>query len=164
MASGQTLLVFNARSGVPPTSAFATLDARNNHTVLDFDAAVDESITFETLLPRNYAGGGITALLVWAASTATSGNVRWLGAFERHQDETTDLDSDSFATAQGVTAAAPTTNGAPQYSEIAFTNGAQIDSLAVGESLRFKVTREATNGVDTMVGDAELLRVELRET
>lgn len=164
MASGQTLLTFNALSGTPPATAFATLDARNNHTVLDFDAAVNESIDFEQLLPRNYGGGGITAVIVWSATTATTGNVKWNLAFERHQDEVDDIDSDSFATAQTVTAAAPSTNGARQYSSIAFTNGAQLDSLAVGESFRLRLTRDAVNAADTMLGDAEFARLELRET
>ena len=164
MASGQTLLVFNALSGTAPSTNFATLDQRNNHAVLDFDAAVAESIDFEQLLPRNYNGGGITAVIVWSAATATTGNVKWNLAFERHQDEVDDTDSDSFAAAQTVTATAPTTNGARQYSSIAFTDGAQIDSLAAGESFRVRLTRDAANAADTMVGDAEFARLELRET
>lgn len=164
MASGQTLYVFTAPAVVPPGSAFASFDQRNQHAVLDFDAAVDEDAVFEGVLARQYDGGGITARLVWMASAATSGNVRWQGAFERHQDETDDLDSDSFAAFQAATGAAPATSGQPQYTEIAFTDGAQIDNLAIGESFRFKVRRFATDAADTMTGDAELLRVELRET
>lgn len=164
MASGQTLLIFNAQAGVPPASNFATLDTRNNHTVWDFDATVNESLRFESLLPRNYNGGGITATVVWLATAATSGATRWELAFERHQDETTDLDTDSFAAVQGVNSTAPSTNGAPQYAAITFTDGAQMDSLAAGESFRLQLTRDATDAADTMVGDAELLRIELRET
>jgi hypothetical protein len=164
MASGQTLLVMNAQSGVPPATTPPQLDTRNNHLVWDFDAATNEILDFETLLPRNYAGGGLTVTLVWSATTATTGAARWLASFERHQGETTDIDADSFATAQAVNATAPSTNGARSYDEIAFTDGAQIDSLAAGESFRLRIERDATNAADTMVGDAELARVEIRET
>lgn len=164
MASGQTLLTFVPTCAEPRATAFPTLDVRNNHAVLDFDAATNELSYFGAILPRNYNGGGITLQLIWMATTATTGNVVWQGAFERHQDETTDLDADNFAADQSATAAVPTTNGTPQYTEIAFTDGAQIDNLVAGESFRLRITRDAANASDTMVGDAELLRVEMRET
>ena len=50
-----------------------------------------------------------------------------------------------------------------QYTEIAFSN-AQIDGLLAGEAFRLRVSRDATNGADTMAGDAELFGIELRET
>lgn len=164
MASGQTLLVFNAQAGVPPAANAPQLDTRNNHLVWDFDAAVNEILDFESLLPRNYAGGGLTVALVWSATTATTGVTRWLVSFERHQEDTTDIDTDSFAAAQSVNASAPATNGARAYDTVAFTDGAQIDNLVVGESFRLRVERDATNAADTMVGDAELARIEIRET
>lgn len=164
MASGQTLVVLPTVANVPPAASFATFDTRNRHVVVDFDAASNESAVFPAVLPRSYQGGGITATLVWAASTATSGVCRWLAAFERLQDETTDIDSDSFGASQPINANAPAISGTPQYSEIAFTDGAQIDGILAGEAFRLKITRDATNAADTMAGDAELLRVELRET
>ncbi len=131
--------------------------------MLDFDAGTDESAVFGGVLSRHYAGGGVTATLVWMASTATSGNCVWNAQIERG-DTGTDMDSDSFATAQAATGAASGTSGAPTYTAITFTSGANMDSLAVGEAFRLKVTRDADNGSDTMTGDAELLRVELKET
>jgi hypothetical protein len=164
MASGQTLLVFNAQAGVPPAANAPQIDTRNNHLVWDFDAAVNELLDFESLLPRNYNGNGLTVALVWSGTTATTGVTRWLVSFERHQADVTDIDTDGFATAKAVNATAPATNGARSYDEIAFTDGAEIDGLAVGESFRLRVERDATNVADTMVGDAELARIEIRET
>jgi len=164
MASGNTLCVFTPHNNMPPSSNFATIDTRNSHLVLDFDASTAESAVFGTVLPRHYAGGGITATIAWMATSATSGGCVWNGAFERHQASTDDLDSDSFATAQAATGTAPGTSGHVLYTAITFSSGANMDSLAVGESFRFKVTRDATNGSDTMTADAELLRVELKET
>jgi len=165
MASGNTLVVFTATANHPPASAYATPDTRNSHPVLDFDAAADESAIFSGVLPRHYAGGGLTVTIVWMASSATTGDVIWNAAIERLEDEGTDLDANSFAAAQAAAAAtAPATNGALQYTTIAFTAGAQMDSLAVGEAFRLQITRDADNGSDTMTGDAELLTVEVKET
>lgn len=163
MASGDTLLTFTPLANQPPASSYATFDIRNGHVILDFDASADEQALFGDVLPRHYAGGGVTVTLVWLATTATSGNVVWSVAIER-DDTATDLDADSFATANTATAATSATSGAPTYTTIAFTNGAQMDSLAAGEAFRLRVQRTGTSGSDTMTGDAELLAVEVKET
>lgn len=164
MASGQTLLVFSAQSGVPHLTTPPQLDTRNGHVVWDFDAAINEILDFESVLPRNYNGAGLTVALIWSATTATTGAARWLVSFERHQADVTDIDADSFAAAQAVNATTAAINGARSYDEVPFTDGAQIDGLAAGESFRMRVVRDATNVADTMVGDAELARIEIRET
>jgi hypothetical protein len=162
MAAGETLLAWNATANHPPASNFATFDTRNTHPVLDFDDTVDENAHFGGVLPRYYNGGGIIVQLVWLATTATTGSCRWAVAFERHQDEVTDLDVDDFAAAKTADATPAATNGAPQYTEISFSNS-EIDGLLMSESFRLRVTRQGSNAADTMVGDAELLRVALRE-
>lgn len=164
MASGNTLITFTPAANEPPTSNPATLDSRNGHPVLDFDASTDESAIFSGVLPRSYSGGGLTVTPIWGGTSATTGNVVWNAKFERLEDEGTDMDSDSFASAQAATGAAPSTSGALQYTPITFTSGAQMDSLAAGEMFRLKVTRDADNGSDTMAGDAELVGVEIKET
>jgi hypothetical protein len=47
---------------------------------------------------------------------------------------------------------------------IAFTNGANIDNLEVGEYFRYKVAREGENTNDTGSGDLEIVQVEIVET
>lgn len=99
------------------------------------------------------------------ADGATSGAVVWGGSFERHQDDSGDLDSDDFAAEQTATGTTASVDGEVKYTDIAFTDGAQLDSLAIGEHFRFKLRRVATDGADTMnANDAQLLSVELRET
>ena len=164
MASGDSLFTWTAHANEPPTTNFAIFATRNSHFVLEFDAATAWSAVFRGVLPRNYAGSGVTVRVGWMGASATSGNVKWNAQIERHQDETDDLDSDSFATAQTTTAAAPATSGQVQYTDIAFTSGAQMDSVATGEGFRLKVTRDAADGADTMTGNAQLLTVEIRET
>ena len=43
-----------------------------------------------------------------------------------------------------------------------FTNGAQMSSVVAGDYFRIKVTRDGIS--DTATGDAELVKVEIRET
>ena len=164
MASGNTLFVALPQMNEPPSSSYATRDTRNSMAVLDFDDTSAESAVFGGVLARNYAGGGITVRICWLATSAVAGDVVWGVSIERHQDETVDHDTDSFAAEKTVTATAPGTSGMVQYSEVAFTSGAEMDSLAAGESFRIKIRRVASDVADTMVGDCEALRVEARET
>lgn len=164
MASGNTLAVFRPLTNEPPSTAYATLDQRNAHIVLDFDDTTAEAAVFTDVLPQNYGGGGLTVYVHYAMSSATTGNVVWTAAIERIGDGIQDINADGFATAQSVTAAVPAVAGNVDIASIALTAGAQIDSLAVGETFRLKLTRDATNASDTATGDAELIAIEIRET
>jgi len=135
----------------------------NNQPVLEFDAAAIETTLLSGVLSSAYAGGGVTVTLIWTSATATSGDCMWASAIER-QPVGHPIGTDDFAAGQTVTATAPGTAGTLVYTTIAFTHGAQMDSLAVGERFRMWVSRSATNGSDTMTGDARLVAVSLRET
>ena len=163
MASGNTLCAFTPFANEPPASNYATLAMRNGHPVLQFDTTTQEAAIFTGVLPRAYAGGGITVYMHWTAASATSGTIGWDVSIERMSDATTDLDSDSFASAQTVTAATvPGTSGVVTVTSVAISNGANMDSLAAGDSFRIRVRRDVAN--DTATGDAELLAVEIKET
>ena len=166
MASGDTLCYFNALHGEPPASAFATLDTRNAVPVLDFDATTDEAIVFGGLMPRHYAGGGVTVTVGWMASSAITGTISLDAAFMSVTDDADDLDTKAFAAANNANAAPASASGEVQYTTIAFTDGADMDSVAVGEYFRLQITRDAdsTTSTDDMVGDAELVFVEIKET
>ena len=47
---------------------------------------------------------------------------------------------------------------------LAHTSGAQMDSVAAGEGFRLQIEREGAHGNDTMAGNAQLSKVEIRET
>lgn len=162
MASGNTLCCFFPADNEPPAANYATPDTRNGHPTLDFDATTGESALFTGILPRHYAGGGITVYVHWAATSATSGTIGWLIAIERI-GTALDIDADSFAADQTVTAATTSgTSGIVTITNVAITDGANMDSLAVGEAFRLKITRDVAN--DTATGDAELIGIEIKET
>ena len=163
MASGDTLCRFIPQMGEPPLSNYATIDHRNNHPVLDFDGTTNESTVFSDVMPRNYGGGGVTVYLHYSMSSATSGDIDWDVAFERIGDQQQDIDSDSFAAVNSVdNTTVPGTSGNVDIVNVAFTDGADMDSVAVGEGFRLKITRDAAS--DTASGDAELRFVEIKET
>lgn len=166
MASGNSLLILTPLNNEPPASNFASVDTRNAHTVLDFDDTTDESAVFKAILPRNYAGGGLTVYIHYSLTSDITNKVRWEASFERVGDGQQDIDADGFASAQGVNVAAvPGTSGHVDIASIAFTDGAQIDSIAVGEGFRLKVQRKPSDTTnDTAVGDAELWAIEIKET
>lgn len=163
MATGQTLHVFTPLHNEPPTSNYATLDTRNGHPTLDFDTTTQEAAIFSGVLSRAYSGGGITVYAHFAATSATTGTIGWDVAFERVGAAQQDIDADGFATAKTITAVTvDATSGNVMIANVAFSNGAEIDSLAVGELFRLRVRRDVAN--DTAAGDAELVGVELKET
>ena len=164
MASGDTLLIFTPLHNEPPSSNYATFDTRNAHPVLDLDASTNESAVFSAVMPQAYGGTtGVTVYLHYSMSSATSNTVDWDVAFERIGDQQQDVDSDSFAAVNSVDdTTVPGTSGLVDVVSVAFTDGADMDSVAAGELFRIKVTRDASS--DDAAGDAELHAVEIRET
>ena len=102
MASGDTLLIFGAFGNQPPSTNFATLDTRNNHVILDFDDTTNEDAIFASVMPQNYASGGVTVYIHYSMTSAVTGDVDWDVSFERVGDQQLDIDSDSFAAVNSV--------------------------------------------------------------
>jgi hypothetical protein len=163
MATGNALAEFLPGHVELPASNAAAWGTRNAQPHLAFDAATNESAVFSGIMPDHYAAGGVNVILLWRATSATSGNVRWQVEVERQNDESLDTDADSFATAVEATAAAPGTAGMLQYTTVALSNS-EIDGLVANERYRLRITREANDATnDTMTGDAELVHVYIRE-
>ena len=164
MASGDTLLIFHPYNNEPTATVYATLDTRNQHPCLDFDASTNESAVFSAIMPQHYAGTtGVTVYLHYAMSSAEADTVDWDVAFELIGDQDLDIDGDSFAAVNSVDdTTVPDTAGLVDIVSVAFTDGADMDSVLVGDSFRLKVTRDAVS--DDAAGDAELYKVEVRET
>ena len=164
MASGDTLAVFLPAMAELPASNYATFDTRNNHLVLDFDTTTAETAYFRGIMPQHYDGTtGVTVYVHYAASTATSGSIQWSVAFERVSDSIQDIDSDGFAAVNDTTAATvPGTSGHVDVNSVAFTDGADMDSVVAGDGFRLSIARDVAG--DDAAGDAELWAIEIRET
>ncbi|KKM87769.1 hypothetical protein LCGC14_1265570 [marine sediment metagenome] len=163
-ASGDTLVVFTPLHNEPTALNFATLDTRNQHPVLDFrgDAIIEEAV-FTGVMPRYYGSSGITIYIHYSMGTATSGNIDWGAQFERIGDQQQDIDDDGWGgtnTTNNTTV--PGTSGDVDIINITFTDGVDMDSIAVGESFRLKVLRDGLT--DTSEGDAELVAIEIQES
>lgn len=147
-----------ARAGIQPTSNYATFDARNVRPVANFDAGTDESLIFLVQVPDTWDGGNIELDVHFYAASATTGNVVWQAAWERGN---TDIDADSFTTAQGSGQVAVNgTSGIKSKGTITFTSS-QIDGTVAGETAWVKLNRDAdsTSATDDATGDAQLSHI-----
>ncbi len=162
MASGNTILEFIPQAGESPSSNFGAPDTRNQHPVIDL--ALNEEKRFSAVMPRHYAGGGLTVYVHYAMSSATTNDIKLEVSFERIGDQQQDLDSDGFAAAQNTgDITVPGTSGPVDIITATFTDGAQMDSIAVGEGFRMNIKRVAVAGTDA-TGDLEIRFVEIKET
>lgn len=165
MASGNLIAEFGHAHNEPPTTAPARFDVRgDDHPVWDMDAGTDEITVYSGVMPNHYAGGGVTVKVHYMMSSAIANDIVLLGAFERLGDEVQDLDSAGFAAAQTVTDTVPATNGHLGVATLTFTDGAQMDNIAIGEGYRLKITRDADAGGDDAAGDLEIKFVVVTET
>lgn len=114
---------------------------------------------------NGYDGGGITLTFIWS-SGATTGNVVWSAAFRRLQDDAEDIDTSQAYDYNNATADATASASREQaYTTLAFTNGADMDSVANNEFFVLRVRRVATDANDTLnSNDAELWGVVIKET
>lgn len=164
MASNDTLAIFTPQSNQPPSTNYATFNTRNGHLVLEFDTTTQETAIFAGVMPRNYSDTtGVTVYVAWMAASATANTGGWDVSLERDADAGDDMDADSWATAQTITAATvPATSGVVKITSVAITKGANMDSIVAGDPFRIRIRRDVAN--DTAAGDLQLLSVEVKET
>lgn len=159
---GNQLASFDPNMATFPATAPAAAASRNEHPLIAFDDTAAENIIFHGAMSQDYSAGNLTVDLSWIAATATTGDVKWNVAFERMNDGGPDLDADSFAAVQTVTDTTNATSGIIKKTSITFTQ-AQADAIAASDAFRLKVTRDAAAGGDTLVGDAQLVMVQIRQ-
>jgi hypothetical protein len=168
MASGDYCV--KVIKALPPGSSYATYDVRPGGStpaesieVFDFDDTTVEYLDFLCQL-IGYGGGGLTIILPWMATSATTGDVKWDVAFRRIQTNSTDVDTSQTYDFNTTTTTTSGTSGATKETSITFTNGADMDSVANLEKFILRVKRDASAAGDTMTGDAELIWPEGKET
>lgn len=156
---------------IPPATAYATPDARaggstpaENVPVWDFDDTTAEYLDFLCVLGPNYAGGGLTIVLPWSATSATSGATVWQVAIRRIADDAEDVDSAQTYDYNTVADTCASASGEISVPTVTFTSGADMDSVVAGDVFILRVGRLPTDGSDTMTGDAELWTPVIKET
>ena len=160
MASGDSLLVFDPLSNRPPTANYATVDLRSGFVVLDFDDTTDEKAQFHAVVPSHYGGGNLLAELTWTSSAATTGNAQWRVEITR-LNQGANLDTlPAVAGSSDVLVAAPAASGDLITS---LSSSLTPGGLTTGDLLLVQVTRLAADAADTLVGDIELVALEIRE-
>lgn len=153
---------FEAQDGDVRTSAFPALFRANGTNIpvsgYAFDAAAIESLFFR-FRSSDYTSGNITVDLDWYADTASTGAVMWgaqIAAITPNTD-TQDVETDALATQNTVTTTHLGTTGQRMHrSTITISN---LDSIADDDHAVLCIQRVATNGADTMAGDAILTYV-----
>ena len=172
MASGDTLLIINPNNATPPASLAGRLDTIAGGSTpaetipcIAFATGSSEYMDFCNLvMPVNYAGGGITVVLAYSMASATSGGVRLELAFRRINDDAEVQTAAHSYDYNGVTDTVPSAAGEVSYPVITFTDGADIDSLAVGELFHLRYYRDHDNVGDDAAGDQLLQSIHIKET
>jgi hypothetical protein len=144
----------------------ATPIARNNRALIAFAKAGEpsaENAVWEKAMPSVYdAVKNLRLIIDWVAAAAIVGDVVWEAAFEAIAPGGLDIDTDSFAASKSVTDTTAGTAGVVTRSTIDFTN-VEADGVLANDEFRLMVQRNAPAVGDTMVGDAEILRVQIVE-
>ena len=169
MASGDVVGII--LDVMPPAATFATADIRaggsspvEDFTVWDFDDTTAEYMDFKVQL-QGYDGNGLTITVIWSATSATTNAVVWGAAVRRLADDVEDIDtSQTYDYNDSAAATAPSASGENSYDNITFTSGADMDSWVDGEMAIVRIRRNPADGGDTMVGDAELWGIVIKET
>ena len=157
-----TLLTFlPGASDISSGTNNAQFGIRNGHRVLDFDDTTAEEAKWTDVLPEAYTKAGFDIVITWLAKTATTGDVVFSAAIERH-NSSLDYDSDNFATAKTVTSTTAGTSGLPQTASISFTY-AEAASLDPGQEFRVKVIALTSDGSYTLAGDAQITSVQFEQ-
>jgi hypothetical protein len=169
VASGNTLLIFKAQHNEPPVSNFAQPNTYGAQAlVLDFADASLEFSCFVGVLPRNYAGGGLTVNPHVLFRSATTGYSHWGGAISRIADISSGgrpLHTSVFASAQFTVIPAYQSVNYVVVGSMGFPAGAAyMDSLSAGEVFKFLFYRNALHSTDNATGDVSLVAIEVRET
>jgi hypothetical protein len=155
---------FEAQDGDTRSTGFPALVRANGTSIpvsgYAFDAAAEEALFFR-FRASDYSSGNVTVELDWYADTASSGAVVWgiqMAAITPDTD-TQDIETDGLPTTTNVTDSHLGTVVQRLHRAVVTLTGAALDSLAAQDNAVLRVARVATDGADTMTGDAILTYV-----
>lgn len=159
------LATFDANTATFPAVDPAAATSRNENPLLAFvDSDTDEAVIFHGIMGAEYISGtSMTVDIDWVselAPTPPNDIVIWEVEIERIAPGGEDIDApDGFAAGQKGTSTANATSGIVTRSSIILTTS-KADFVAPKDAYRMRIHRRAlTDAADTLVGDAQILRV-----
>ena len=159
--SSEIQITFSPASAKLPSSGYATIDGGENNWRLLFDDSSDESAYWQDVLDDDYGSGTLYCDIYYSMASATSGDVVWNASIMAvTPGDSADVNTDSYDTANATTDTVPGTAGYLDKATVTLTNA---DSIAAGDYFKLKITRDADNASDTAAGDAEVLKVVVKE-
>lgn len=148
-----TLIRPNASGGSAALASTAVGSGQPDMHHLAFDQSIQEYAQFSICLPKRWNIGGGTAIFEWShAATTTNFGVVWNIQVLAFSDG--DSLATSFSTATSVTDTGGATNTLYKSPESGFFS--IFNSPAAADTLYFRISRDATNGADTLAIDARL--------
>lgn len=121
---------------------------------LNFDAAVDEFVTFQFTMPKNYASGPILKVSFKMTSAVAGDVVFDSRVMAITPNDAIDMDTRSFAAANAYVRTVAAVAGYIVNMNMTLTND---DSVAAGDEVVLYFARLGSNGSDTAVGDCEVV-------
>ena len=127
-----------------------------NVSSYSFDAAGTEGIQFHVPYLPAYGSGNLTFTVRWYGDSATTGDVVWGGAVAAITPNTDSQDAETKAFATETTATDSHLGTTAQRIHEVDITVSNLDSIATGDEVWFRVQRLGGNGSDTMSGDAQM--------
>lgn len=130
-----------------------------NIQTLDFDSSTQEFAQFTIALPRNWNNGTVTAKFYWTAASGSGGVVWEISGGAYSDDDALTVALGTAQTATDTLLAANDLHISPATSAITLA-GTPADS----DFLAFQISRNPSDGSDTLAVDAKLLGIMLTIT
>lgn len=162
--AGESLMYCPASAFTPTDTAGAQFTTRNELVCLAFATGADEFARIGLWLPTVYGAGGVDIAIAWMTVTVDGGTdgVFWTTQFKSITSDADDFDSATFATGQGILSDPASVSGEFLYPETQHDNGAEMDSVAIGEWFQLQIFRDVSNAGDTLNEDALFVGLEIR--
>lgn len=158
---------FEAQDGDLRSSGFPGIVKANGSAApvpaYAFDAAAVETLFFRFVASDYQGAATVNVDIDWYADTASTGAVVWgaqLAAITPDAD-TQDVETDTLPAVTTVTDTHLGTVGQRLHRCTIGLTGAALDSLAANDHCVLAISRQASNGADTMAGDAVLTYVKI---
>jgi len=157
MSTIQLSIPGNFDSATPPGLSYF-----NSKPRVLFDDTTDEHMHWTFRMPSDYSSA-LTAKIQYSMASATTNNlILAVEVMAVSDGDAAAIDADSYDTVNTSAATAvPGTAGYMDEISITLTNA---DSVAAGDWVAIRLSRDANNAGDTTVGDAEIVAMSLEYT